>query len=64
MAERGTNEVALRGLLLNCTSLKRSGTPGRFVARAKHRGSTWEIVLEPVSERECVVVVTAYNLDE
>jgi hypothetical protein len=63
MAERGTDEVALRAMLLNCASLRRSGAPGRFVARAEHRGSGWEIVLEPDYERECVVVVTMYNLE-
>ncbi len=62
MSERGAEELALRWMLENCTKVRRSGAPGRFVARAWYRGSAWEIVLEPDYDRECVVVVTVYNL--
>lgn len=35
---------------------------GRWVVETRHRGQTWEVIVEPDPDDELLVVVTAYPL--
>lgn len=64
MLERGITEVELRAMLERARELAPSHVAGRFVAKTRHSGQDWAVVLEPDFDLECVVVVTVYNREE
>ena len=60
MVDRDFTEVELRAMLEQSTDVAPALVEGRFVARTRHRGAPWEVILEPDEETHTVVVVTAY----
>ena len=60
MEDRQFNEVDLRAMLEWATSYRRDIIEGRWVIDARHRRHPWEIIVEPDSDAELLVVVTAY----
>jgi len=62
MMDRGFNEVDLRAMLSDATDYRPDIEPGRFVVDARHEGRDWEVIVEPDSAAQMLVVVTAYPL--
>ncbi len=60
MLDRGFTEVDLRGLLEQASRRRRDVVKGRWVIVTRHRGQRWEVMVEPDSEAELLVVITAY----
>jgi hypothetical protein len=62
MAERHFNEVDLRTMIEDATSFREDSEEGRYVIESRHSGETWEIIVEPQSMGQILLVVTAYRL--
>lgn len=60
MADRGFNEVDVRRMLTSASSVRPDVTPGRWIVSARHRRATWEVIVEPDTSAQLVVVITAY----
>ena len=60
MADRRFTEVELRRMCHRATDYRRDVVEGRWVIETKHRGQEWEIIVEPDSAAQLLVVVTAY----
>jgi hypothetical protein len=61
---RGFSEVELRSMLEDSTEVVPGRQPGRFLARTRHRGRTWIVVLEPDPDDRVLYLVTAFPRDE
>lgn len=61
MEERGFSEVELREMVERATAWRPSPAEGRFVLTATLSGRLWEVVVEPDTFLEHLVVVTAYR---
>jgi len=60
MDDRGFTEIELRRMLERASGSREDDVEGRWVIETKHRGKTWEVIVEPDWERNLLVVVTAY----
>lgn len=60
MLDRRFTEVDLRRMLADAQDVRPDVAPGRWVAATRFRRRLWEIVLEPDSRANVLVVVTAY----
>jgi hypothetical protein len=63
MGDRRFSEVDLRRMLADAQNVRADVAPGRWVAESRFRRRAWEIVLEPDTRAELLVVVTAYPVD-
>jgi hypothetical protein len=63
MADRRFTELDLRRMLDKATSFRRDIVEGRWVIRTRHRRRPWEIIVEPDSRENLLVVITAYPLE-
>ena len=60
MDDRRFTEIDLRRMLERASGYREDAVEGRWVIEARHRRRAWEVILEPDSERQLLVVVTAY----
>ena len=60
MDDRRFTEIDLRRMLERASGYREDVVEGRWVIEARHRRRAWEVILEPESERQLLVVVTAY----
>ena len=60
MEDRQFNEVDLRAMLECARSYRRDIVEDRWVIQTRHKEHDWEIIVEPDSIGELLVVVTAY----
>ncbi len=60
MEDRQFNEVDLRTMLSRASSHQRDMIEGRWVIDTRHERHPWEVIVEPDSDSELLVVVTAY----
>jgi hypothetical protein len=60
MEDRGFNEVDLRSMLEHARSCHPDIVEGRWVVETRHRQHLWEVIVEPDTVAELLVVVTAY----
>ena len=60
MEDRRFTEIDLRRMLERASGYREDVVEGRWVIEARHRRRAWEVILEPDSERQLLVVVTAY----
>ena len=60
MDDRRFTEIDLRRMLERGSGYREDVVEGRWVIEARHRRRAWEVILEPDSERQLLVVVTAY----
>ena len=60
MDDRRFTEIDLRRMLERASDYREDVVEGRWVIEARHRRRAWEVILEPDSERQLLVVVTAY----
>lgn len=60
MEDRGFNEVDLRSMLQRARSLNRNVVEGRWVVKTRHADRDWDVIVEPETDSELIVVITAY----
>jgi len=60
MVDRRFNEIDLRSMLGRATGYRRDIVKGRWVILTRHRRQAWEVIVEPDSTEELLVVITAY----
>jgi hypothetical protein len=64
MVDRRFNEVDLRSMLAHAVELRPDVVEGRWIVATWHARRPWEVVVEPDSDVELLVVVTAYAVWE
>ena len=64
MDDRRFNEIDLRRMLERASGYREDVVDGRWAIQTKHRGKAWEVIVEPDTERQLLVVVTAYPVWE
>jgi hypothetical protein len=64
MEDRGFNELDLRSMLENARACRPDIVGGRWVIETRHNRRAWEVIVEPETEIEILVVVTAYPIWE
>ena len=64
MEDRGFNEVDLRRMLEHASDHAPDIRAGRFVITARHAGQGWAVIVEPDEQRQLLVVVTAYPVEQ
>lgn len=60
MDDRNFNELDLRTMLERAHDYREDVIEGRWVIEARYRKRTWEIIVEPETGSELLVVITAY----
>ena len=60
MEERGFSEVELRTMLQKPLGIRAARQPGRWSVDTRFGEQRWVVVVEPDSEAQLLVVVTAY----
>ena len=63
MADRDFNEVGVRDMLSNASSLRLDTIPGRWRIQTRHRRAPWEVIVEPDAQGQLLVVITAYRVE-
>ena len=63
MIDRGFTEVDLRRMLVDATGHRPDLEPGRWVIESSHERDRWDIIVEPDSGLELLVVITAYPIE-
>ena len=63
MEDRDFTEIDLREMPERAHGYRADVVEGRWVIETRHRGARWEIIVEPDSEEELLVVVTAYPVE-
>ena len=64
MVDRRFNEVDLRGMLERAAGYRPDVVEGRWIIVTSFRRTRWEVIVEPDSELELLVVITAYSVAE
>jgi hypothetical protein len=64
MDDRRITEIDLRRMLERASGYRVDVVEGRWAIEARHRGKAWEVIMEPDSGRQLLVVVTAYPVWE
>lgn len=60
MDDRDFTELDLRAMLERAESYRPSVVAERWMVRTRHRGTEWAVIVEPDSNAQLLVVVTAY----
>ena len=60
MTDRRFSEIDLRRMFERASGYREDVVEGRWVIETRHRGRSWEVIVEPDRERQLLVVVTAY----
>ena len=63
MADRQFDEVDLRTMLETAVSYREDDEFGRFVIETRHGGRVWEVIVEPATSDEALIVITAFPAD-
>ena len=63
MIDRDFNEVDLRTMLEKATGYRKNVVAGRWAIETKHRRRHWEVIVEPDTDAQLLIVVTAYPID-
>lgn len=60
MVDRGFSETDLRTMMVHATGLRRDAEPGRWIVETKHDSGVWQVIVEPDTIDELLVVITAF----
>ena len=63
MVDRDFNELAVPRMLTIATSFRPDVVPDRWTISTRHRRAPWEVIVEPDSAVQLLVVVTAYPVE-
>ena len=64
MEQRNFTEIALREMMDRAVGFRPVEQYGRYVIESRYRRTGWEVIVEPDSEGELLVIVTAYPVEE
>ncbi len=64
MEDRRFTEIDLRRMLQRASAYREDVVEHRWVIETRHRGRSWEVIVEPEVDRRLLVVVTAYPIWE
>ena len=60
MEDRSFNEVELRTMLDHARAYRPDIVEDRWIIETRHNRHPWEVIVEPESDGQVLVVVTAY----
>lgn len=60
MIDRSFSETDLRTMMEHATELRKDAEPGRWVVETQHRSGVWQVIVEPDTIDELLVVITAF----
>ena len=63
MVDRRFSEVDLRSMMSGAMKLREDQEPGRWVVETAHESRLWEVIVEPDSADQLLVVITAYPVE-
>ena len=63
MDDRDFNELDVRQMLSNASSLTQDIVPNRWVIETRHRRQPWEVIVEPDGDAQLLIVITAYSAE-
>lgn len=63
MEDRRFTEVDLRRMLEGANGYRRDSVEGRWVIDSRHDRRSWEVIVEPLTSEQLLLVVTAYPLE-
>jgi len=63
MADRNFSEIVVRRMLSVASALRQDVVPGRWIVETRHRRKPWEVIVEPDSDIQLLVVITAYPVE-
>jgi hypothetical protein len=63
MEDRRFTEVDLRRMLEGANDYGRDTVDERWVIETRHDGQSWEVIVEPLTSEQLLLVITAYPLD-
>jgi hypothetical protein len=63
MIRRKFSETDLRDMLERTTNLREDDELGRWVAETTKANQVWEVVLEPQTRDQTVLMITAYRVE-
>lgn len=61
MAKRHFTEIDLRRMMEQATGFRRDHIEDRWVIETRFRRERWNIIVEPIPEKETLEVITAYE---
>ncbi len=64
MEDRDFNELDLRTMLQQAQTYRRDFVEGRWIIETRHGLRAWQVIVEPDSQSEFLVVITAYPVWE
>ena len=64
MIDRQFNEIDLRNMLHHAKSYRQDIVEGRWIIETHHLHHPWEVIVEPDSTSNLLVVITAYSVWE
>ena len=62
MERRDFTETDLRRMMEHAKGCHRDIEEGRWVIETRYQGQPWEVIVEPIPERQILVIVTAYDV--
>jgi hypothetical protein len=62
MGRRDFTEINLRRMMEHAKGYRRDIVEGRWVIETRYQSHPWEVIVEPIPERQILVVVTAYDV--
>ncbi|MDM8523175.1 DUF4258 domain-containing protein [Desulfococcaceae bacterium HSG8] len=60
MDDRNFNELDIRTMLEHAHSFRADIIEGRWIIETRHRKKSWEVIVEPETGCELLIVITAY----
>jgi hypothetical protein len=60
MADRDFSEIELRHMLSSASGFRTDVVLGRWIIETRHRRKPWEVIVEPDTVAQLLVIVTAY----
>ena len=63
MEDRDFMDIDLREMLQQAHAYRPDVVAGRWVIATRHRRASWELIVEPDTQEEVMVVITAYPVE-
>lgn len=63
MVDRSFNETELRLMMSVATGYREDKEPERWVVETVHESRRWEVIVEPDTVDQLLVVITAYSVE-
>src|SRR5947208_710043 len=63
MEDRRFNEIELRRMLERANGYRRDVVADRWIIETRHGRRPWEVIVEPLTPEELLLVITAYPVE-